>query len=71
LGNTLANIYQFCGYEVVREYYINDRGGQITSLISSVYYFYQKLQNVSLSEPANNDYSNKNTQEIATKLIKK
>ena len=40
LGNTLANIYQFCGYEVIREYYVNDRGGQITSLINSVYYFF-------------------------------
>nr|CAG8484620.1 10667_t:CDS:2 [Entrophospora candida] len=32
VGNTLANVYQFCGYKVVREYYINDRGGQITAL---------------------------------------
>jgi arginyl-tRNA synthetase len=71
LGNTLANIYQFCGYEAVREYYINDRGGQITSLVGSVYYFYHKLQNISPSEPTNNDYSNKNTEEIAAKLIKK
>jgi len=71
LGNALANVYQFCGYEVVREYYINDRGGQITSLVNSVYYFYHKLQNISLPNSANNDYSNKNTEEIAGKLIKK
>src|SRR6185312_14357783 len=48
IGNVLANIYQFCGYEVVREYYINDRGGQIASLTNSVYHFYHQLQNVSL-----------------------
>jgi len=71
LGNALANIYQFCGYEVVREYYINDRGGQITSLIKSAYHFYHKLQNFSFSESQNNDYSNKNIEEIARKLVKK
>jgi arginyl-tRNA synthetase len=40
IGNTLANVYQFYGYQITREYYINDRGGQITSLIHSVYLLY-------------------------------
>ncbi|CAI2181908.1 20052_t:CDS:2 [Funneliformis geosporum] len=48
IGNTLANVYQFCGYQVVREYYINDRGGQINFLVNSVYYFYHQLQNITL-----------------------
>lgn len=39
IGNTLAQIYQFLGYQVSQEYYINDRGEQINSLINSVYYF--------------------------------
>src|SRR5690606_2179406 len=38
IGDTLAKVYQFCGYPLTREYYINDRGGQITSLIKSVYH---------------------------------
>ncbi|CAH1767605.1 755_t:CDS:2, partial [Entrophospora sp. SA101] len=48
VGNALANVYQFCGYQAIKEYYINDRGGQITSLINSIYYFYHQLQGVSL-----------------------
>jgi arginyl-tRNA synthetase len=40
VGNSLANVYQFLGYQVTREYYINDRGGQITSLIHSIYLLY-------------------------------
>lgn len=36
IGDTLANIYQYLGYKVIREYYINDRGQQVNSLINSV-----------------------------------
>ncbi|CAJ0833026.1 1055_t:CDS:2, partial [Entrophospora sp. SA101] len=46
IGNTLANVYQFLGYQVIREYYINDRGGQISSLVNSIYYFYHQLQEI-------------------------
>ena len=28
-GDVLANILQACGYDVTREYYINDAGNQI------------------------------------------
>lgn len=71
IGNTLANIYQFCGYEVVKEYYINDRGGQIISLISSVYHFYHQLQNVSLPNLEKIEYSGHSSQELAQKLIER
>ncbi|RHZ36789.1 arginine--tRNA ligase [endosymbiont GvMRE of Glomus versiforme] len=72
IGNTLANVYQFCGYQVTKEYYINDRGGQITSLINSVYYFYHLLQGVSSpAELEKIEYSGKSSQETAQKLIKK
>lgn len=70
VGNTLANVYQFCGYEVIREYYINDRGGQITSLINSVYYFYHQLQNITLSSEKI-EYVGQSSQEVAQKLIDK
>jgi len=70
VGNALANVYQFCGYEVVREYYINDRGGQITSLVNSIYYFYHQLQNITLiSEEI--EYAGRSSQEVAQKLITK
>ncbi|KLL03049.1 MAG: arginyl-tRNA synthetase [Mycoplasmataceae bacterium CE_OT135] len=72
VGNTLANAYQFSGYQVIKEYYINDRGGQITSLINSIYYFYHQLQGVSLpAELEKIEYSGKASQEVAQELIKK
>jgi len=37
VGDTLANILDFAGYEVTREFYINDAGNQIDNLGKSVY----------------------------------
>ena len=37
VGDTLANIMAFVGYDVQREYYINDSGRQIRTLGKSVY----------------------------------
>ncbi len=42
-GDTLANILQACGYEVQREYYINDAGNQMETLGRSLYYRYRQL----------------------------
>ena len=36
VGDSLANILEFCGYKVKREYYLNDEGNQINILGSSV-----------------------------------
>ncbi|MFH1478431.1 MAG: arginine--tRNA ligase [Candidatus Omnitrophota bacterium] len=36
VGDSLANILKFCGYEVTREYYINDEGVQMNNLARSV-----------------------------------
>ena len=36
LGDSLARIMEYCGYKVVREYYINDEGVQISLLRKSV-----------------------------------
>jgi arginyl-tRNA synthetase len=71
VGNTLANVYHFCGYPITREFYINDRGGQITSLIKSVYHFYHELQNIPLSNPEKIEYLGQSTQIIAKKIIEK
>ncbi len=37
LGDTLCRILSFCGYDVSREYYINDSGQQIRLLGESIY----------------------------------
>ncbi|KLL02071.1 MAG: arginyl-tRNA synthetase [Mycoplasmataceae bacterium RC_NB112A] len=71
IGNVLANIYQFLGYKVTREYYINDRGGQITSLINSIYYFYHQRQGTFSSEATKIEYGGPASQAVAHQLIKK
>jgi arginyl-tRNA synthetase len=37
VGDSVANILSFCGYDVQREYYINDSGRQINTLGRSVF----------------------------------
>lgn len=43
LGDTLCRILSFCGYEVVREFYINDAGRQIRLLGESIYSRYRQM----------------------------
>jgi len=43
VGDTLANILSFCGYDVEKEYYINDSGRQINTLGHSVFLRYKEL----------------------------
>ena len=43
VGDTVANLLAFCGYDVQREYYINDSGRQIRTLGLSVLLRYKQL----------------------------
>ena len=43
VGDVIANILSFCGYDVFREYYINDSGRQIKTLGRSVFLRYEAL----------------------------
>lgn len=70
VGDTLANIYEFMGYQVSKEYYVNDRGGQIRNLVDSIYYFYHELQGVEF-ERTEIVYSGEVSKEIAQQLINK
>lgn len=49
LGDVIASLLSKVGYDVVREYYINDAGGQVQTLAESVYLRYLEAagQNVS------------------------
>lgn len=40
IGDATARLMQKCGYNVTKEYYINDAGSQITTLVKSVYIRY-------------------------------
>ena len=42
-GDALSNLLEFNGYEVTREYYVNDAGGQIDALARSVFLRYIEL----------------------------
>jgi arginyl-tRNA synthetase len=42
LGSALANVLAFCGYDVSREYYINDAGNQIDAFKRSLFVRYQQ-----------------------------
>ncbi|QBF34649.1 arginine--tRNA ligase [Mycoplasmopsis phocirhinis] len=51
IGSTIANICEFSGLNVTREYYINDAGNQINLLAQSIYARYQQLFNPQFSMP--------------------
>ena len=40
IGDALAGLMEFCGWKVIREYYINDAGGQVDVLARSAYLRY-------------------------------
>ena len=44
-GDSLANLLEYVGYDITREYYINDSGQQIINLAKSVYIRYLELLN--------------------------
>lgn len=43
VGDSVGNILSFCGYDVEKEYYINDSGRQINTLGLSVFLRYKEL----------------------------
>ncbi len=51
VGDSIGNILSFCGYEIQKEYYINDSGQQIYTLGRSVYLRYKELIGQPISFP--------------------
>jgi arginyl-tRNA synthetase len=52
VGDVLANVLERSGYQVVREYYVNDAGRQIETLGRSVYLRWKELQGESVDYPS-------------------
>jgi arginyl-tRNA synthetase len=50
-GDALANLLAFAGYEVTREYYINDAGSQVDVLARSAYLRYREALGESITIP--------------------
>ena len=50
-GDALAALLDFAGFDVTREYYINDGGAQVDVLARSVYMRYQEAHDLSVDWP--------------------
>ncbi len=50
-GDVLASVLEAAGYDVTREYYVNDAGGQMLTLGRSVYMRYQELLDQKIEYP--------------------
>ncbi|SIQ01678.1 arginyl-tRNA synthetase [Rhizobium sp. RU20A] len=50
VGDALANLLAFAGYEVVKEYYINDAGSQIDTLARSAFLRYREALGEEIGE---------------------
>ena len=50
-GDALASLLDYAGYDVTREYYVNDGGAQVDVLARSVYLRYQEAHDLSVDWP--------------------
>lgn len=56
LGDSISRLYKKAGYNVVREYYINDAGNQINNLAKSVIVRYHELFDIKMTMPEDGYY---------------
>ncbi|MDD4600280.1 Arginine--tRNA ligase [bioreactor metagenome] len=70
VGSALANLLKAAGYQVEREYYINDAGNQIDNLAASVNARYLELVGQSIEFPADG-YHGQDIIDTAQRLIAK
>lgn len=71
IGDCIANLYEFLGYDVVREYYFNNAGRQMQTLAESIFARYQQIV-IDPEYPFPEDgYHGEYIVEIAKELIKK
>ena len=71
VGDTLANILDAAGYDVTREYYINDAGNQITNLARSIEARYFEALGDTSHEMPEDGYHGKDIIEIGQDLAEK
>jgi arginyl-tRNA synthetase len=50
VGDAIANLMAFAGYDVTREYYINDAGGQVDTLARSAFLRYREALGEAIGE---------------------
>lgn len=69
IGDSIARIMEFDGYDVVREYYINDAGNQITHLGESIDARYKEALGLPFTLPEDG-YHGEDVKEIANVIVK-
>ncbi|MDY0188325.1 MAG: arginine--tRNA ligase [Syntrophus sp. (in: bacteria)] len=70
VGDVIANILAMSGYDIFREYYINDAGNQMNNLGKSVWYRYLELLGKSVEFPGT-CYQGDYIRDIAGDILKK
>ena len=63
-GDVVARILEACGYDVQREYYINDAGNQMDTLGRSLWYRYREVRGETIEFPENH-YQGEYMRELA------
>ena len=58
LGSTLANVLTAAGYDVEKEYYLNDAGSQIEAFYRSLYARYQQCLGIDVEMPSEGYFGN-------------
>ena len=69
IGDSLANLLDICGYNVTREYYINDAGKQVEMLARSVFTRYKQALGDTSAEVLEGQYPGEYLKDTAAKLV--
>lgn len=71
VGDALANLLKFAGYDVVKEYYINDAGAQVEVLAKSAFLRYREALGEDIGEIPEGLYPGEYLIEVGQKLKEK
>jgi arginyl-tRNA synthetase len=69
-GDALASLLEFAGYDVTREYYINDAGGQVDVLARSVFLRYREALGEDIGEIPSGLYPGEYLKPVGAALAK-
>ena len=71
LGDAMASMLEFCGWNVIREYYVNDAGGQVDVLARSAYLRYREALGEEIGEIPSGLYPGTYLVDVGTALAEK